>query len=146
MSETLITQTGKPEVIAASDGRMTISVPIQIKRRSGRKQVTLPTGETVQARPWDAAPTPLQLALARGHRWLAMLQSGEAKSLTEIAVREKVDNSYVSRMVNLTVLAPDIVAAILDDALPNHITLFDLAVDPPALWDEQRARLGKCNG
>ena len=142
MSETLITQTGKPEVIVASDGRLTVSVPIQIKRRSGRKQVTLPTGETVKARPWDAAPTPLQLALARGHRWLAMLESGEAKSLTEIAAREKVDNSYVSRMVNLTVLAPDIVAAILDDSLPNHITLFDLAVDPPALWSEQRERLG----
>ena len=39
-------------------------------------------------------------------------------------------------------LAPDIVAAILDDALPNHVTLFDLAVDPPALWDEQRERVG----
>ena len=37
--------------------------------------------------------------------------------------------------------APDIVAAILDDVLPNHITLFDLAVDPPALWEEQRGRL-----
>ena len=54
----------------------------------------------------------------------------------------RIDNSYVSRMVNLTTLAPDIVAAILDDALPNHITLFDLAVDPPALWDEQRERVG----
>ena len=37
---------------------------------------------------------------------------------------------------------PDLVAAILDDALPNHITLFDLAVDPPALWEEQRERIG----
>ena len=44
---------------------------------------------------------------------------------------------------NLTTLAPDIVAAILDDALPNHVTLFDLAVDPPALWDEQRVRLAQ---
>jgi hypothetical protein len=44
-------------------------------------------------------------------------------------------------MVNLTMLAPDIVAAILDDALPNRIPLFDLAVDPPALWDEQRVRV-----
>jgi len=42
-------------------------------------------------------------------------------------------------MVNLTTLAPDIVAAILDDSLSNHITPFDLAVNPPALWDEQRA-------
>ena len=118
-----------------------MSVPIQIKRRSGRKLVTLPNGETTKPRPWDTSATPLQLALARGHRWLAMLESGEAKSLKEIAAREGIDNSYVSRMVNLTTLAPDIVAAILDDAMPNHVTLFDLAVDPPALWDEQRARI-----
>jgi hypothetical protein len=44
-------------------------------------------------------------------------------------------------MVNLTTLAPDIVEAILLSALPDHVTLFDLAVDPPALWEEQRARI-----
>jgi hypothetical protein len=71
-----------------------------------------------------------------------MLESGEATSLKEIATRVGIDNSYVRRMVNRTTLAPDIVAAILDDALPSHITLFDLAVDPPALWDEQRERVG----
>ena len=49
-----------------------------------------------------------------------------------------IDNSYVSRMINLTCLAPDIVAAILDDTLPDHVTLFDLAVDPPRLWEAQR--------
>ncbi len=138
-----IPKTGEPDVLQTSDGRRTLSVPIQIKRRSGRKLATLQNGETAPVRPWDVSPTPLQLALARGgHRWLSMLESGEATSLKEIAAREEVDNSYVSRMVNLTTLAPDIVAAILDDALPNHATLFDLAVDPPALWDEQRARLG----
>jgi hypothetical protein len=72
-----------------------------------------------------------------------MLESGEVKSLKEIAALEGVDNSYVSRMVNLTTLAPDIVAAILDDAMPNHVTLFDLAVDPSALWEEQRRRVGR---
>lgn len=70
-----------------------------------------------------------------------MLESGEVKSVREIVVREGVDSSYVSRMVNLTTLAPDIVAAILDDVLPNHITLFDIAVDPPVLWEEQRERI-----
>ena len=70
-----------------------------------------------------------------------MLESGEVKSLRDLAAREDIDNSYVSRMVNLTTLAPDIVAAILDDALPNDITLFDLAVDPPALWEEQWERV-----
>ena len=142
MSDIRIQKTGEPDIVEASDVRLTLSVPIQIKRRNGRKLVTLPNGETAPVRPWDVAPTSIQLALARGHRWLAMLESGEAKSLKEIATREGIDNSYVSRMVNLTTLAPDIVVAILDDALPNHITLFDLAVDPPALWDEQRAGIG----
>ena len=70
-----------------------------------------------------------------------MLESGEAKSLREIAAREAVDNSYVSRMVNLTTLAPDIVAAILDETLPSEVTLFDLASGTPLLWDEQRAQI-----
>jgi hypothetical protein len=77
-------------------------------------------------------------ALARGHRWLALLESGEVKSLRELARREGVDSSYARWMVNLTTLDPDIVAAILDETLPPELTLFELAVDPPALWEEQR--------
>ncbi len=141
MSHTHIQPTGKTDIIEASDGRLTLTIPIQIKRRSGRKLVTLPNGDAIKPRSWDMTPTPLQLALARGHRWLALLDSGKVSSLKEIAAREKVDDSYVSRMVNLTTLAPDIVAAILNDEMPDHITLFDLAVDPPALWEEQRQRV-----
>ena len=44
-------------------------------------------------------------------------------------------------MVNLTTLAPDIVAAILGDAMPNNVTLFGMAVDPPMLWSDQRTRI-----
>jgi len=102
----------------------------------------LPDGTVQEPRPWDTQPTPLQLALARGHRWLQMLETGEVSSLREIAQLEGLDNSYISRMVNLTTLAPDIVEAILDDCLPPNITLFDLAVDPPRLWSEQRDRVG----
>lgn len=78
-----------------------------------------------------------------GHRWLEMLQSGQAQSLTEVAELEGMDRAYVSRMVNLTTLAPDIVAAILDETLPDHVTLFDLASGTPLLWDDQRALLRK---
>jgi hypothetical protein len=141
MSEILIDRTGQAEVIAASDGRLTVTVPIRIKRRGLRKAVTLPDGGSLDSRPWDSSPTPLQLALARGHRWLAMLESGEAKSMKEIARREGVDDSYVSRMVNLTTLAPDIVAAILDEALPPEVTLFELAAGTPLLWAEQWGRV-----
>ena len=70
-----------------------------------------------------------------------MLESGVVKSLRTLARSEGVDSSYVSRMVNLTTLAPDIVAAILDETLPPDVTMFDLAVDPPALWEERRGRV-----
>lgn len=117
-------------------------MPIRIKRRGSCKAVTLPDGEAMQPRPWDDTPTPIQLALARGHRWLAMPESGEARSLTEVAEREGMDRAYVRRMVNLTTLAPDIVATILDEILPPEVTLFELASGTPLLWEEQRARIG----
>lgn len=79
-------------------------------------------------------PTSMQRALARGHRWLALLESGGVKTLRELALREGVDNSYVSRMINLTMLSPYVVAAILDDTLPDHVTLLELAADPPLVW------------
>jgi hypothetical protein len=46
------------------------------------------------------------------------------------------------RMLNLTTLAPDIVAAILDETLPQHVTVHELAISPPVLWEEQRERIG----
>ncbi len=83
----------------------------------------------------------MQLALVRRHRWLAKLESGKARNLAEVAGIEGMDQVYVSRMVNLTTLAPDIVAAILNESLPDHVTLFDLASGTPLLWDEQRILL-----
>jgi len=64
------------------------------------------------------------------------------KSALTVAECEGMDRAYVSRMVNLTTLAPDIVAAILDETLPSEVTLFDLASGTPLLWDEQRALIG----
>ena len=143
MSDIRIDQNGAADLIAASNGSLTVSLPIKLIRRGKCMAVTLPDGTTIQPRPWDDTPTPIQQALARGHRWLEMLQSGKAQSLTEVAELEGMDRAYVSRMVNLTTLAPDIVAAILDETLPDHVTLFDLASGTPLQWDDQRALLRK---
>jgi hypothetical protein len=62
-----------------------------------------------------------------------MLESGEVTSMKELARREAVDDSYMSRMVNLTTRASDIVAAILDDTFPEEVTLFDVAAGTPVL-------------
>jgi hypothetical protein len=80
------------------------------------------------------------LNIASGHRGLALLETGQVKSLKVIALREGVDDSYVSGMVNRTTLAPDIVAAILDETLPSEVTLFELAAGTTVLWGEQRGR------
>jgi uncharacterized protein YfaT (DUF1175 family) len=71
-----------------------------------------------------------------------MLESDEVKSLRQIARKSWGDSSYVNRMVNLTTLASDIIVAIVDKALPPDLTLFDLAVDPPVLWEEHLGRIG----
>lgn len=124
---------GNAEAVPFSNGTLTLNIPIKIKRRGGSKRIMLPNGEEGMAN-LPKKPTAMQLALARGHRWLAMLESGEVKTMRELAAREGVDNSYVSRMVNLTLLPPWTIAAILDDTLPDDAILFDMAVDPPVVW------------
>ena len=131
MSDLTIQRVGDAEIQLASDGRIAVAVPINFKRRSGRKLVTLPD--------WEKEPSPLQRALARAHRWQRMLDSGEVRTQQELANLEGVSNPYVSRMLRLTTLAPDLVAATLDDDLPDQIRLFDFSAMDPVIWDEQRA-------
>jgi hypothetical protein len=66
-----------------------------------------------------------------------MGEMGDRKSTESSVRREGVDDSYVSRMVNLTTLAPDIVAAILDETLSPEVTLLALAAGTPVLWEEE---------
>jgi hypothetical protein len=136
MNEIEIKSSGQLETYESSDGVLSIRVPIKISRRGGRKLVKRPSGELI-GRPWDQKSTVLQLALARGHRWLRMFESGKVGSLKELAELEGIDASYVSRMINLTILAPEIVEAILDDDLPDNLTLFDLTVNTPFIWERQ---------
>jgi hypothetical protein len=56
--------------------------------------------------------------------------------------RDGADHSYVAKHLNLTLLAPDIVAAILEDALPDGVRLSALLINPPVLWEDQRVALG----
>lgn len=128
--------TGEREVHQSSDGKLSFHIPMQMGRRNGRKLIRSPSGATIGT-PWDKEPTVLQTALARGYRWMRMFESGEVGSIKEIGEIEGIDPSYVSRMINLTTLAPWVIEAILDDKLPNDVTLFELAVDPVLLWEDK---------
>lgn len=133
------------DVVVGSDGSMTFDIPLRIVKRGYRKLVQIPTSEGAQ-RPWDTRPTALQRALGRAERLRRMLASGEAKSINDIAALEKMDFSYIARLLNLTMLAPPLVAAILDDTLPSGTTLNDLAINPPLIWQGQINRLATRRG
>ena len=79
-------------------------------------------------------------ALARAHRWKRMLEEGTCRSAGEIAEAERITRSFVNRLLRLTLLAPDIVQAILDGAQPKGMQLEELKCELPIAWEEQRQR------
>ncbi len=54
-----------------------------------------------------------------------------------------LDRSYVSRIMRLTLLAPDIVAAIVDGREPSGLSLERLVKGMPVIWEEQREILAQ---
>lgn len=115
---------------------ITVHVPFRIMKRGGRKEMQLPEGASTHRRPDDA----LVKALARAFRWKLMLDSGEFATIAELAAREGIALSYLTRILRLTLLAPDLVAAILDGR-QAAITLARLMEPLPAEWPEQLAAL-----
>jgi hypothetical protein len=104
------------ELKAHDDSRtVTVRVPIAIRRRGGRKIVLAPDGTNVTAPPVTRhIDNAMVKAIARAFRWRKMLEDGTHATIAEIAAAEKINESYVGRVLRLTLLAPDIVAAILD--------------------------------
>lgn len=115
-----------------------IHIPMKFKRRGGRKQVILPPG----AEPDETPVTPLQRALARAFHWQKLLDSGKACSIGDISKSTGVDKSFIAKTLRLTLLAPDIIEAILNNREPEAVTIPLLYKAIPLLWDEQRKLYG----
>ena len=107
------------------DGRtVTVRVPISIRRRGGRKLVLAPDGTNVTTAPVRRhIDNAMVKAIARAFRWREMLENGTHATIAEIAAAEKINESYVGRVLRLTLLAPDIVEAILGGRQPAEMTL-----------------------
>jgi AraC-like DNA-binding protein len=86
----------------------------------------------------SAADTTLVKALARAFRWRRMMEAGGYGTIDDLAAAAKINESYVSRLLRLTLLAPDIVEAILDGRQPVGITLPALMEPFPVEWEGQR--------
>jgi hypothetical protein len=92
---------------------LTIRIPIRLQRRGGRKLIMTPEGAAMPA-PKPSRDETLVKALVRAHRWRRKIESGRAKSITDLSEHEGVTDAYVCRLLPLTCLAPDIVETILD--------------------------------
>jgi hypothetical protein len=113
---------------------ITVHVPFRLVKRGGRKEMVLPAG-AAQSPKMDNT---LVKALARAFRWMRMLESGEFATIADMADSEKIAPSYLTRVLRLTLLAPDIVEAILDGTQGTHTTLAGLMEPFPVAWDKQR--------
>ena len=114
---------------------ITIHVPFRIVKRGGRKEMQLPEGATHPRR----TDSTLVKALARAFRWKRMLESGEFATVSELAEREGIAPSYITRVLRLTLLAPDIVEAILDGKQGPEVTLAQGLEPFPLAWQLQGA-------
>ena len=118
---------------------VTLHVPFRIVKRGGRKEMQMPEGAT-QPRRTDST---LVKALARAFRWKRMLESDEFASLTELAEREGIAPSYMTRVQRLTLLAPDIVEAVLNGRQPAALQLETLLKGLPVDWQKQKGHLAE---
>ena len=119
---------------------LTVRVALSIRRRGGRKVIVAPDGATLTPDHRARARTDSALlkALARAHRWQGLLTSGRCASISELAAAEKIDRGYCGRILQLTLLAPDIVEAILDGRQPPELGLPKLMKPFPVEWAGQR--------
>jgi hypothetical protein len=117
-----------------------VSVPLAMKRRGGRKEVIVPGGANSGASTHPSTNASLALTIARAHRWRGLLEQRRYSSIRALAQELGVDNSYVARLLRLTLLAPDIVEAILQGAEPSGLSLEKL-FRAPMEWGGQRQML-----
>lgn len=117
---------------------VTIHVPFRVVKRGGRKEMQMPD----RVRPERTPDNTLVKALARAFRWKRMLDSGEFATIAELAEREGIAAPYLTRMMRLSHLSPDLVESILAGRQPRHLTLEALRQPLSEDWSEQKRALG----
>ncbi|RKX23399.1 MAG: hypothetical protein DRP45_10525, partial [Candidatus Zixiibacteriota bacterium] len=127
----------QPTITVTETGNLHIHIPMLIRRMRGRKVIIAPKAldGDVPDSP-GTVQTAIVQALARASSWAEVLESGEVKSISDLAMNLDVDNSYVARILKLSTLAPDIVEAILNGEEPTGLSLAKLTKTFPVDWDE----------
>ena len=116
---------------------LVVRIPMRFRRRGGRKRIVAPDGSELVSATKPQPDGTLVKALARAWRWQRMLDEGRCASVRELSEVERVSLSYISRMLRLTLLAPDIVERILDGGPAPQLA--ELMQPFPVAWERQRS-------
>ncbi len=127
--------------MSRADASITVRVPLAIRRRPGRKTVVTPVRDGQGAILPTRADPALVKALARAFRYQRLLDEGRYASISEMAAAEQIERGYLGTLLRLTLLAPDIVEAILDGRQPPELGLPGLLAPLPVEWGRQREGL-----
>jgi hypothetical protein len=117
---------------------LVVRIPMRFQHRGGRKRIVAPDGSAIVPSSKPQPDGTLVKALARAWRWQRMLDKGVYTSVSEIGDTENISKSYVSRILRLALLAPDIVEAILAGKTDQALMLEKLERPLSPSWEEQR--------
>jgi hypothetical protein len=120
---------------------LVVRIPMRFRRRGGRKRIIAPDGGELVPAPKPQPDGTLIKALARAWRWQKLLDEGVYTTVSEIGDAEKISKSYVSRILRLALLAPDLVEAIVEGRADHTLFLESLERPLPGDWAEQRGRI-----
>jgi hypothetical protein len=126
--------------VSADGETITVHIPLTFRKRGGRKLVVTPDGAEWAPRP--RVDNAMVKALARAFRWRKLLDTGVYTTIEDLARAKGVAPSYVSRVLRLTLLAPELVEAILDGRQPAEMQLDDLLAGFPLMWAGQSSLIG----
>lgn len=120
---------------------ISIKVPLNMTRHGGRKFILIPKNIRINS-PQGKPDEAMVKALARAWMWQKTLDNGKAASIEELAEQNSINPSYISRILRLNLLAPDIKQAILDGTQPRTFNLQGMLTPFPQSWEEQARCFG----
>ena len=123
------------EIKVLENGNVLVTVPITLRFRSGRKRVVFPENDAIEV-------DPLVMNTARAFRWQKPIDSGVYRNAGELAKAIGKDHAFVPRTTRLTLLAPEIIHAILSGSLQRNIPIENFRQEMPTRWEDQKKLFG----
>ena len=117
------------------NGNVKITIPMSFRSCAGRKRIVTPDSET-------SFTDPMITNIARAFRWQTLIDEGKFSNVHELARAIGKDDGYVSRIIRLTLLSPEIIHAIIAGTLEKDIGIEQLKQAMPLMWDDRKKMFG----